>query len=345
VALHSEYEFEDGIGSPTVADSSGNSRDLTVASGVFTTEGHTGDGFASNPAQPGTNGAARAMAGPTAAITVMSWVFPTALGNNSAALVWHDAGSTRCGLFLRRNDFGPGGVVQGNINVGGLVALDGGDSAPVDEWTHLALTYDGTDAVLYVNGAPVDAANLPGSIAASTEFVVAGWGSQGGVTADVVIDDVRNFDNALSEAEINAVISGSVPNIGVTAFPIVLDIEPFGASDKIGAATFPFQLDLTPSGVAPRAGSVSFPLMIGLEPSGDALRTGATSFPMVLNMEPSGVSAKAGETSFPITLNLEPSGSSAPCVTRPIQPFASTRPLQPVAASRPLQPVFQPVCN
>jgi hypothetical protein len=304
----------------------------------------------------------------------MSWVFPTALGNNSAALVWHDAGSTRCGLFLRRNDFGPGGVVQGNINVGGLVALDGGDSAPVDEWTHLALTFDGTDAILYVNGVPVDTANLPGSIPASTEFVIAGWDSQGGVTADVVIDDVRTFDNALSEAEINAIISGSVPNIGVTAFPIVLDVEPFGVSDKIGAVTFPFQLDLDPSGVAPRAGSVSFPLTldiepagvarrtgavsfplaIGLEPSGVALRTGATSFPMVLNLEPSGVSAKAGETTFPIVLNLEPSGNSAPCVTRPIQPFAATRPIQGeaaardlvgVSAARPIHPVFQPECN
>jgi hypothetical protein len=88
--------------------------------------------------------------------------------------------------------------VKGNF--GWLVWTSGGEVA-TDVWTHVAATYDGATAVIYVDGFEV------ASESASETFKESDWliGSQRAAdTFGGLIDDVRVYDYALSATEVEA---------------------------------------------------------------------------------------------------------------------------------------------
>jgi len=82
--------------------------------------------------------------------------------------------------------------------------INTGQVLQAGQWTHLAATFDGTTAKVYINGAVVDEGNFffgadmeaPMQIGASVD---GGWNPFNGA-----IDEVRLYDKALSEAEIKA---------------------------------------------------------------------------------------------------------------------------------------------
>ncbi|HLF92606.1 MAG TPA: LamG domain-containing protein, partial [Planctomycetota bacterium] len=90
-----------------------------------------------------------------------------------------------------------------------------GRKAPNGEWIHLAGTYDGTTARLYVNGAEAASAAQGGPLAASTRSLVIGgdeFDDKGSIqeVPKGVIDDVRLYNRALTAAEV-AVLAAARP--------------------------------------------------------------------------------------------------------------------------------------
>ena len=73
---------------------------------------------------------------------------------------------------------------------------------PLNGWTHLATTYDGAALRLYVNGALVKSRALTGSIIASTGPLDIGSDAVWGEYFQGLIDDVRVYNKALSQAQI-----------------------------------------------------------------------------------------------------------------------------------------------
>ena len=78
---------------------------------------------------------------------------------------------------------------------------------PVDSWTHLAVTYDGTMLRLYVNGDEVAEAPQTGTIASSTHPLELGGDSVYGQYFDGLIDEVRVYNVARSADEIRTDMS------------------------------------------------------------------------------------------------------------------------------------------
>ena len=88
----------------------------------------------------------------------------------------------------------------------------GEDPLPVDAWSHVALTYDGSQVVLYVDGELVDCSPAPSEAPRVTEGELQiGGATEEGDYFEGRIDEVRIYNRALSQAEIQASMSSTFP--------------------------------------------------------------------------------------------------------------------------------------
>ncbi|MEL7266532.1 MAG: PQQ-dependent sugar dehydrogenase, partial [Planctomycetota bacterium] len=159
--------------------------------------------------------------GPDAALDVSEgtfsqsvWIKPTDNNNGTyqGVLGYQDGGtSTRYpGIWVYQQDrihtgFGDGS----NWN-----SFNSGSVLTVDQWNHVATTFDGTEYIIYVNGAQVASTDqYAGRTPANTNQLNIGRVDnyfEGG------IDDVRIYNRALSAQEINVLIDGAdLPTIPV----------------------------------------------------------------------------------------------------------------------------------
>ena len=100
-------------------------------------------------------------------------------------------------------------------SMGTTAYVSGTTANPVNVWTHVALTYDGTIIRLYVNGAQAGSQARTGSIQANSNPLWIGGNSPYGEYFQGLIDEVRVYNRALSQAEIqtdmNTPIGGGTP--------------------------------------------------------------------------------------------------------------------------------------
>jgi hypothetical protein len=90
-----------------------------------------------------------------------------------------------------------GGVVGGSLS-----QTVGARPVPVGRWTHLAMTYDGAQSRLYVNGDQVSSHPGEGPLLRSAKPLWIGGNLPWGSHFDGAIDDVRVYGRALSAGEI-----------------------------------------------------------------------------------------------------------------------------------------------
>src|SRR5262249_33613982 len=73
---------------------------------------------------------------------------------------------------------------------------------PLNTWSHLAATYDGTTIRAYLNGAQAGTKAISGSITTSTNPLRIGGDSVWGEYFNGLIDEVRVYNTALTAAQI-----------------------------------------------------------------------------------------------------------------------------------------------
>ena len=178
----------------------------------------------SAPIHPEANPGAYTISGNT--ITVEAWVFPTALPgeNQKIALVqrpyWNAEPFYAWELSLD-NQNGTGfpcygfSVTDGNVPAAG-VSVIGANGAVLGEWTHIAGSFDGNMVRLYVNGELVGQDSYNGSIGPGNTGLYLG-GLSNGLTLQGLLDEVRLWNVARSQAEIqssmNGILVGSEPGL------------------------------------------------------------------------------------------------------------------------------------
>lgn len=202
------YGFSEGSGT-TTADSSGNGNTLTLNSATWTT-GHTGGGITNTSTG---QGAGRAFVGPSAAITMMAWIQPLDLpvgGSRLAMGLFQVGGNTDVAIFTERGDFGSPNVLQCDLRIAGSLNAIHGPALSVGVWTHVAITFNGSTAVLYVDGSQYTSSSISGSLSTGDRLTVAGSDPGNTYDSDVIIDDARLFNTALNGTQVSQAMATPV---------------------------------------------------------------------------------------------------------------------------------------
>lgn len=105
------------------------------------------------------------------------------------------------------------------LNIGGFQTVNSVTAANVDEWYHVAGTYDGDELSIYVNGVLEESRPQKGEFAVSNGPLSIGFLSDGSAQTIGIIDEVLIANRALTEEEIKELAQRSI--LGV------LSVKPF----------------------------------------------------------------------------------------------------------------------
>ena len=189
------YGFNEGTGT-TVTDSSGSSNTGTIQGGTtWSAAGRFGGALTFNGSSGRVSVPDTASLDLTSAVTLEAWVNPAANQTNWRTVVQKQVDSY---LLHASNSSGALRPAAG-VMVGTAVPTVVASSAiPVNTWSHLAMTYDGAQLRLYVNGALISSRDQTGPIATSTSPLWIGGNSPYGEYFNGRIDEVRVYNRALT---------------------------------------------------------------------------------------------------------------------------------------------------
>jgi uncharacterized protein (TIGR03382 family) len=152
----------------------------------------------------------------TTGFTLACWVRPTGTPNTQMGLIerWSSGTSAINGYLLRMGRIGdPATAHNIKINVGnGTTGIEAAHNTamPLNTWTHVAATWDGTNLRLYRNGSMV-AMNSAGAGAVTSSGVPLEIGQSGPHRLQGNIDEVYTFNTALTQAQIGILVNGQPP--------------------------------------------------------------------------------------------------------------------------------------
>src|SRR5262245_4566537 len=194
------YAFSEGLGTTTV-DASGNNNNGTLVNATWSTAGKFGNALSFNGTNALVTIADSASLRLTTGMTLEAWVRPSAINGWKAVVFKERPGGLAYALY----GGSPAGPPAGYITRTGTssdIGADGTAALPLNTWSHLAASYDGTTIRLYVNGALVRSQAAAGSIVTSANSLRIGGNTVWGEYYAGLIDEVRVYNVALSAAEI-----------------------------------------------------------------------------------------------------------------------------------------------
>ena len=193
------YSFNEGTGT-TLTDRSGTGNNGTVAGASWSTAGKNAGALSFDGVNDQVT-VADANSLDLTRMTLEAWVFPTALGGLwRTVLLKEQPGQLVYALYSNTDTSRP----SAHVYVGGDRDTRGTAALPLNAWTHLAATYDGTTLRLYVNGVQASSQAVAGSILTSSGALRLGGNTVWSEWFAGRLDDVRIYNRALSAAEVQA---------------------------------------------------------------------------------------------------------------------------------------------
>src|SRR3990170_2011523 len=172
----------------------------TLQGGATYATGKVGQAFSFDGAADYVNVPHSAGLDVTTALTLDAWIKPAGAGTGNGIIIMKNP------LKYALVWFPDTQKITFSLDIGGWADHVSNSSAPPDQWTHIAGTYDGSSVKIYING--VLDAEFPkiGLIATSTGDLTIGWRTDApDVSYNGLIDEVEIFNRALSAEEIAAI--------------------------------------------------------------------------------------------------------------------------------------------
>src|SRR3989344_4865398 len=199
------YAFDEGSGT-TIEDSSGNNNTGTLTNGPTWTTGKIGGALSFDGVDDYVALGNPLSMRPINQITISAWINPTDVSTSKTIVSKDTTGAVD--YFFRVQ--GPGGV---RCNFEGVVLDLVGNYVLTNVWQHLACTYDGSIVSIYKDGIL-----LSSSAASAVTYSDSGANIKigrrdeggGGLYFPGLIDDLRIYNRALSQAEIQTDMNTSV---------------------------------------------------------------------------------------------------------------------------------------
>jgi PKD repeat protein len=326
--LVAAYSFNEGAGT-TTTDSSGNGNTGTITAATWLSTGKFGNALSFNGTSARVTINDSASLHLSTGMTLEAWVYPTVSGG------WRD-------VIYKINDvyYLEGSSTQNSSPaLGGTFAsaqVYGTSALPLNAWSHVAGTYDGTTMRLYLNGTQVASRNQTGAIGSSASPLSIGGNSLYEQYFGGRIDEVRIYNRALSLTEIQTDMNTPVGGGGAVnqppvasasanpisgAAPLAVAFSSAGSSDPEGQPltyTWSFGDGITstaanPSHTYSSAGSYSASLSVSDEVNTTTSSSIAITVSALANQPPiASASANPTSGSAPLTVNFSSAGSSDP---------------------------------
>jgi concanavalin A-like lectin/glucanase superfamily protein len=212
-SLVAAYGFNEAAGVTTVTDASGNNNTGTISAATrVASQASHGSALSFNGTTSIVNVPDTASLRLTAGMTLEAWVNPAALSATVAStILLKQDPITGLSYALYAND---PPKPSSYIRVGSATpVVNGAANLPLNSWSHLAATYDGTTYSLYVNGVLVGSHAQTGVIGTSFVQLMIGGNTvfNTGEHFKGLLDDIRIYKVALSAAQIQADMTTPVP--------------------------------------------------------------------------------------------------------------------------------------
>ena len=216
--LVAAYAFEELAGT-SVIDASGQGNTGTIQ-GATRVSGKYGSALSFNGTTDLVSIASSTSLSPTVGLTIEAWVFPTRAGGWQTAILKERPGGLVYGFYASDDAARPSGWVHTSSSD---KSTPGTATLPLNVWTHIALTYNKSQLLLYVDGALVASSSVTGNVATSTGALRIGGNTIWGESFQGLIDEVRIYNRALGAAEI-------VTDLNTPVMPSTPDTEaPFAS--------------------------------------------------------------------------------------------------------------------
>jgi PKD repeat protein len=263
--LVAAYGFEESTGTLT-ADASGQKNHGTI-SGATRATGKFGKALSFNGLNNSVTIKDSASLDVSSGLTLEAWVYPkTTTGGGRTVILKEKTGGAVYNLYSSED----ANLPLSSVFVGGYRVISSKTQLPLNQWSHLAATYDGQSQRLYING--LEVANRPqtGPIQTSGGALRIGGNSLWGEWFNGSIDEVRIYNRALAANEVQADMNKSVASatpprsllgtatVGTTVYP-----NPKGVATAFQATASATGL-LTRLSVYPDASATSTTLAVGI---------------------------------------------------------------------------------
>jgi len=192
------YSFDEGSGE-TVEDSAGD-HDGTIEGASWASVGKYGSALEFDGENDLVSIADAADLDLTASFTLEAWVRPESTANWRAVLSKGEViEESNAGYLLLAR--GEGGKARGYAAGTTVKAVTAPTELPIETWSHLAFTSDGTTMRLYIDGTEVASSEATAAKATAADLEIGHWPSLN-TYFNGLIDEVRIYDEALSESAI-----------------------------------------------------------------------------------------------------------------------------------------------
>jgi hypothetical protein len=194
------YSFDETSGA-AVADASGNGNTGTIMGATRTSQGKYGRALSFNGVSDLVVINGSQSLNMASAMTQEAWIYPT-LTQSSWSTILHR--ETDAYYLHASSPAGPMQPAGGAICNGTESYVAAPGSIPLNTWTYLAMTYDGTIMRLYINGTQVSTKMVSGGVQDNSKPLRIGGNVPYGQYFKGLIDEVRVYKRTLSASEVRA---------------------------------------------------------------------------------------------------------------------------------------------